>query len=70
MIKATKNWQNFETGLYFFKRKNGEVFIGKHIKGEKYPKPANWAIFTDEDVVECLMIVPTYEELKDERELL
>lgn len=65
MIKATKNWQNFETGLYFFKRKNGETFIGKHIFTEIYPVNVMTGL-NQIDTEECLMIVPTYEELKDE----
>lgn len=66
MIKPHKNWKNLEAGLYFFQRHDGSTFIGKHYKGFKYPY--NVMNGKDEmDVQYCLMIVPTYEELKDDK---
>lgn len=65
MIKPRKNWKNLEAGLYFFQRHDGSTFIGKHYKGFKYPY--NVMNGKDEiDVEYCLMVVPTYEELKDD----
>lgn len=66
MIKPRKNWKNLEAGLYFFQRHDGSTFIGKHpFKGAKIPVNANTGAY-EFDTEYCLMIVPTYEELKDE----